>query len=121
MYISIVTLIVVAYFLIRITIELLIRNDYETLSFILIFIGIFIIVFGYWSKWYVYGFSKASKYMEEEVQRLRDEQLKNNKLTINQKIDLWVLDGKGVKLCNKIGFTIALIGVIFLVISPMIK
>ena len=120
MYISIVTLIVVAYFLIRITIGLLIRNDYETLSFILIFIGIFIIVFGYWSKWYVYGFSKASKYMEEEVQRLRDERLKNNKLTINQKATLWILDGYGVRLCNKIGFTIILIGIIFLLINKII-
>lgn len=60
--------------------------------------------------------------MEEEVQRLRDERLKNNKLTINQKIDfIDYLDGKVFKLCNKIGFTIALIGVILLVISPMIK
>jgi hypothetical protein len=87
---------------------------------ILILIGVGIVIFGYWIKLWVEGFSKASEDMEKEIKRLKEEQLKKNKLTINQKATLWILDGYGVRLCNKIGFTIILIGIIFLLINKII-
>jgi len=88
---------------------------------LMIVLGIAIIVFGYWWKWYVYGFSIASPQMQEKIQQLREIKQLGEKLTFNERTDLWILDGYGVKLCNKIGFTIILIGAIFLATSPIIK
>lgn len=87
---------------------------------ILILIGVVIVIFGYWSKAKVYNFNRASPLVEETSKKIREKRVLNEKLTFNQKATLWVEDGYGVRLCNKIGFTIILIGIIFLVINKII-
>ena len=45
---------------------------------------------------------------------------KKEKLTLNQKVSFYIIDGKGVILFNKIGFSIILIGIILSLIVPII-
>ena len=78
-----------------------------------ILIGIGIVIFGYWSKLYVYRWNRASPLVEETSKRIREKRLLNEKLTLNQRATLWIEDGYGVKLCNKIGAMIIIIAILW--------
>ncbi len=45
----------------------------------------------------------------------------NEKLTLNEKINLWIEDGYGIKFCNRIGAIMIVIGILILVISSVNK
>ena len=78
-----------------------------------ILIGIGIIIIGYWSKLHVYRWNIASPLVEETSKRIREKRLLNEKLTLNQRATLWIEDGYGVKLCNKIGAMIIIIAILW--------
>ncbi len=78
-----------------------------------ILIGIGIIIFGYWFKTSVYSFNRASPLVEETSRKTREKRLLNEKLTLNERATLWVEDGYGVKLCNKIGAMIIIIAILW--------
>lgn len=78
-----------------------------------ILIAIGIVIFGYWSKLYVYNMNRASPLVEETSKKTREKRLLNEKLTLNQRATLWVEDGYGVKLCNKIGAMIIIIAILW--------
>lgn len=108
------------YVFFRIVFDYIIEEKYEDLVFILIFVGIIIILFGYWLKRYICNYY-SGPYTTETIQQWRKKQKLKEKLTLNQKITLNVIDGYGVKLFNKIGFIIIFIGILILVISSGIK
>ncbi len=83
---------------------------------LIIVLGICVIIFGYWSKYYVYWINRSSPLVEESGKRTREKQRLNEKLTLNQKITLYVEDGSYIKICNKIGLTIILIGIVLLMV-----
>lgn len=84
---------------------------------LIITLGICIIIFGYWSKWYVYWMNRSSELVEEAGRKTREKRASKEKLTLNQKLTLWVEDGKGIKLCNKIGLTLIIIGFLLILIN----
>ena len=86
-----------------------------------ILIGIGIIIIGYWSKLYVYRWNRASPLVEETSKRIREKRLLNEKLTLNQRATLWIEDGYGVKLCNKIGAMIIIIAILWGILESLIR
>jgi hypothetical protein len=93
------------------------EEDYETLIFFLILSGIAIILVGYISKSYVYNRSIAGAYIIEYFQELRKKQELKEKISLNDKLDLWALDGYTIKIGNTIGITLISIGVIIYYLS----
>lgn len=78
-----------------------------------ILIGIGIIIIGYWFKLFNDSYNRASPPGEEPVIRIRKKRLLNQKLTLNERANLWIEDGYGVKLCNKIGAMIIIIAILW--------
>lgn len=111
-YISIAFWLWVLYFWIRVIFLFMEEEDYETLIFFLVLSGIIVVIVGYYIKWYVYGRSIAGSYIVEYFQKLREKQKLEERIPLNEKIDLWILDGYGVKVCNMIGITLIFIGII---------
>jgi heme/copper-type cytochrome/quinol oxidase subunit 1 len=115
---SIVFLITVFnYYFFRIVFDYIIKEKYGDLVFILIFVGIFIMLFGYWSKWKVYSFNRASQLVEETSIKTRKKIELNEKLTLNERINLWIEDGYGVKLCNKIGAIMIVLAIVVFILK----
>ena len=81
------------------------EEDYETLIFFLILSGIAIILVGYIFKSYVYNRSVAGAYIIEYFQEIRKKQELKEKISLNDKLDLWTLDGYIIKICNMIGLS----------------
>ncbi len=77
-----------------------------------ILIGIGIIIFGYWIKLFNDSSNRASPPGEEPVIRIRKKRLLNQKLTLNERANLWIEDGYGVKLCNRIGAIMIIIAIL---------
>lgn len=102
-------------FWIRLIFYFINKEDYETLIFFLALSGIAVIILGYWFKWYVYSCSIASPYTIESFQELRRRQKSKEKLTLNHKIDLWLLDGYSVKICNRVGFVLIAIAIVIFI------
>ena len=92
-------------------------EDYETLIFFLILSGIAIILVGYIFKSYVYNRSVAGAYIIEYFQELRKKQELKEKISLNDKLDLWTLDGYIIKICNMIGLLLIIIAVLIYVIK----
>lgn len=78
-----------------------------------ILIGIGIVIFGYWLKLFNDSYNRASPPGEEPVIRIRKKRLLNQKLTLNEKANLWIEDGYGVKLCNRIGVIMIIIAILW--------
>ena len=93
------------------------REDYKTLIFFLILSGIAIIVVGYISRAYVYNRSIAGAYIIEYFQEIRKKQELKEKISLNDKLDLWTLDGYIIKICNMIGLLLIIIAVLIYVIK----
>lgn len=93
------------------------EEDYETLIFFLILSGIAIILVGYIFKSYVYNRSVAGAYIIEYFQELRKKQELKEKISLNDKLDLWTLDGYIIKICNMIGLLLIIIAVLIYVIK----
>lgn len=108
---------VVNYYFFRIVFDYIIKEKYEDLVFILILVGIFIIVFGYWSKWKVYSFNRASPLVEETSRKTREKIALDEKLTFNERINLWIEDGYGIKFCNKIGVIMIVIAIVVFILK----
>ncbi len=77
-----------------------------------ILIGIGIIIIGYWSKLYINSFNR-SPYVKETIEKLKNKQILKENLSFGQKTTLWIEDGYGVKLCNKIGAMIIIIAILW--------
>ncbi|WP_418179441.1 hypothetical protein ACNSOO_01330 [Aliarcobacter lanthieri] len=105
------------YFWFRLIFIFIKEEDYKTLIFFLILSGIAIIVVGYISKSYVYNRSIAGAYIIEYFQELRKKQELKEKISLNDKLDLWALDGYGVKIGNRIGITLISIGAIIYILK----
>lgn len=93
------------------------EEDYETLIFFLILSGIAIILVGYIFKSYVYNRSVAGAYIIEYFQEIRKKQELKEKISLNDKLDLWTLDGYIIKICNMIGLLLIIIAVLIYVIK----
>ncbi len=87
---------------------------------LIILFGLGVIIFGYWFKAKTNS-CYSNPYGEETIQQLREKQKIKEKLTFNEGFTLWLLDGNGVKLFNKIGFTIIIIGIILLILNAIIN
>ncbi|AGR76816.1 hypothetical protein A7H1H_0493 [Aliarcobacter butzleri 7h1h] len=105
------------YFWFRLIFIFIKEEDYKTLIFFLILSGIAIIVVGYISKSYVYNRSIAGAYIIEYFQELRKKQELKERISLNDKLDLWALDGYGVKIGNRIGITLISIGAIIYIVK----
>ncbi|RBQ27927.1 hypothetical protein [Aliarcobacter vitoriensis] len=108
------------YFWFRLIFIFIKEEDYKTLIFFLILSGIAIIVVGYISKSYVYNRSIAGAYIIEYFQELRKKQELKERISLNDKLDLWALDGYIIKICNRIGITLISIGIIIYIIKYQI-
>ena len=104
------------YVFFRIVFDYTIEEKYEDLVFILIFVGIIIILFGYWLKRYICNYY-SGPYTTETIQQWRKKQKLKEKLTLNQKITLNVIDGYGVKLFNKIGVIMIVIAIVVFILK----
>ena len=83
---------------------------------IFVLIAICVVIFGYLSKLYINTFNR-DLYMKETIQKFGNElDLKEN-LSFAEKITLWIEDGYGVELCNKIAITIIIIGILWEIIE----
>lgn len=87
---------------------------------ILILFGLVIIIFGYWTKWYLYYYSTATDEVKETIQGFRKKIVLGEKVSLNQRLNIWFIDGYVVKLFNKIGFIIILIGIVLSFIIPIV-
>ncbi|KLE07590.1 hypothetical protein AF79_10605 [Aliarcobacter butzleri L354] len=105
------------YFWFRLIFIFIKEEDYKTLIFFLILSGIAIIVVGYISKSYVYNRSIAGAYIIEYFQELRKKQELKERISLNDKLDLWALDGYGVKIGNRIGIALIFIGGIIYIVK----
>ena len=87
---------------------------------ILILLGLVIILFGYWTKWHLYYYSTATDEVKETIQGFREKIVLGKKVSLNQRLNIWFIDGFGVKFFNKIGFAIISIGILLSFIIPII-
>lgn len=99
-------------FWVRITFLLIEDKDYGLLIGFLIISGIFIIIFGYWATIKIYNRNRASLYAIETSELLIKKRELNEKLTINEKVTLWIENRYGIKFFNIIGLILVFIGLI---------
>lgn len=85
---------------------------------VLILFGIIIIIFGYLIKKRIRDSYIFSRDTLNNYKKIRKKNKDN--LTLNQKTNLYIVDGKGVRLFNKIGFYMILIGITLSFIVPII-
>lgn len=83
---------------------------------IFILIAICVVIFGYVSKLYINTFNRGL-YMKETIQKFGNEQDLKEDSSFAEKITLWIEDGYGVELCNKIAITIIIIGILWEIIE----
>ncbi|MCG3653500.1 hypothetical protein PJV97_06520 [Aliarcobacter butzleri] len=111
-------------FWVRIVFSSIEDKDYGLLSFFLILSGIVVIIFGYLATIELYNLNRASPYAVEMSELLIKKRELNEKLTMNEKVTLWIEDGYGIKFCNRLGLILVLIGIIvyiFITIADLIR
>lgn len=99
-------------FWVRIVFLLIEDKDYGLLIGFLIISGIFIIIFGYWATIKIYNRNRASLYAIETSELLIKKRELNEKLTINEKVTLWIENRYGIKFFNIIGLILVFIGIL---------
>jgi len=119
LFITIVLWIYIFYFIfVSLVIGNILDENYEALYFFLISSGIIIIVFGYWFYAKINAFRRGSPYVEESVDLLLKRRTLNDKLKIMEKLSLYLYEDKySIKICNRLGIALILIGVIIYVIK----
>ncbi|MCG3661909.1 hypothetical protein L5F37_00715 [Aliarcobacter butzleri] len=95
-------------------------KNYETLGLLFILTGIFIIIFGYFFKTWVSSRVNATQDMKEFYQKLREKYKSNEKIHLNYKIDILVIDGYSIKIGNRIGITLLSIGAIIYILKNIL-
>ncbi|WP_418187018.1 hypothetical protein [Aliarcobacter lanthieri] len=95
-------------------------KNYETLGLLFILTGIFSIIFGYFFKIWVSSRINVTQDMNEFYQKLREKYKSNEKIHLNYKIDLWIIDGYSIKIGNRIGIALIFIGVIIYIVKYVI-
>ncbi|RBQ27217.1 hypothetical protein [Arcobacter sp. CECT 9188] len=95
-------------------------KDYETLGLLFILTGILSIIFGYFFKTWVSSRVNVTQDMNEFYQKLRERYKSNEKIHLNYKIDLWIIDGYSIKIGNRIGIALIFIGVIIYIVKYVI-
>ncbi len=81
-----------------------------------ILMGIAIIIFGYWFKWYYHFYYKASPYLKETLNKIKEKEALGKKLTLNEKLHLYSTVKSSVvqSILLKIGSTIVVMGIIII-------
>ncbi|WP_418187022.1 hypothetical protein [Aliarcobacter lanthieri] len=93
------------------------KGDYESLSFLIMVLGMIFIIIGYWFKLWVSGRANASPYIIEYYQNIREKYMLKEKISFTHKVDLWIIDGYSIKIGNRIGITLLSIGAIIYIVK----
>ena len=85
----------------------------------LMLIGVLVIIFGYWWKWYVYWNLKASPYIVEQVIEFKKKIEENENLNLKEKIFKFYMESGDIllKICLYAGIALALAGYLVLLIK----
>ncbi len=85
----------------------------------LIIIGLLIVTFGFWWKWYIYWNSRSGAFRQEMLLRIEEKLAHNQELTHFERFSLFNINsGPWMwRMCSKLGVVIIAIGFILLIVQ----